>query len=280
MKLSTILTILAIAIPVGVLYESGTHKRPPQTVNDLLKSEISMESHSDLLEPVRAPAIAERPVDSEDDGWTQVTQVATVPQKSVDQAIPLDIISWDMQEEDWHYSDVLDDQYDVEAQIAVESQLQEEVQAGLNDLMSMFKEASWSQFSATALAEDMLVSQRTSVTSKREPVKAPKPQDALQPLVESELLSLLPAGITKGQYRVVDNHGFVGAVTVTREEVSGNYARIPRDHYQRQQKNRTIHFIRLNSTMHVPAPAQEEAVSLPALGEILEALYRSYNQVR
>ena len=280
MKFSTILTILAIAIPVGVLYESGSHDRTPKSVNDLLKSEISMEVHSDLLEPARAPAIAERPVDSEDDGWTRVTQVAATPRKPVEQAIPLDVISWNMLEEDWHYSDVMDDQYDVEAQIAVEAQMQEEVQAGLNNLMSMFKEVSWSQFNPTALAEDMLVSQRTLVTSKREPVKAPKPQDALQPLLESELWSLLPAGITKGQFRVVDNHGFVGAVTVSRENIPGNYARIPRDHYQRQLKSRTIHFIRLNSTMHVPTPAQEEAVSLPALGEILEALYRSYNQVR
>jgi len=280
MKFSTILTILAVAIPVGILYESGSHEQTPKSVNDLLKSEISMEVHTDLPAPVRKPAIAERPVDTEEDGWTRVTQVATTPRKPVAQAIPLDVISWDMQEEDWHYSNVMDDQYDVEAQIAVEAQLQEEVQAGLNNLMSMFKEVSWSQFSATALAEDMLISQNTSNNIKRKPVKAPKPQAEPKPLVESELLSLLPVGITKGQYRVVDNHGFVGTVTVTRENISGNYARIPRDHYQRQLENRTIHFVRLNSTMYVPTPAQQEAVALPALGEFLEALYRSYNQVR
>jgi len=159
MKFSTILTILAVAIPVGILYESGSHEQTPKSVNDLLKSEISMEVHTDLPAPVRKPAIAERPVDTEEDGWTRVTQVATTPRKPVAQAIPLDVISWDMQEEDWHYSNVMDDQYDVEAQIAVEAQLQEEVQAGLNNLMSMFKEVYWSQFSATALAEDMLISQ-------------------------------------------------------------------------------------------------------------------------
>lgn len=195
-------------------------------------------------------------------------------ESGISKKIPLDMISWDMQEEDWHFSEVSDEEYDIEARIVSEYLLDQEItQQGQESWVNMFQSVSWSPL------DSYRAKNSATLSESRQPVKAPKPETTLVALQREQLLSLIPDELTPGHYRVVDNHGFVGALTVLPEDTDVAQSHAAQSHYVIKGQQRTIHFIRLESTHFVPAPAMEESV--PSRGaNFWEALLETWKQVR